>query len=91
MRKALEPLQFFKNSSSASHHVVMFTDAWLGKHTSSFLFYKSHRKSFELNQAPSCLLEAVNRHVAPPNTEEESPIKTVVGATLSEGKAGILL
>lgn len=85
MSKALEPLQF-KNSSSASHHVVMFTDAWLGKHTSSFFYiYKSYRKSFELNQASPCLLEAVNRHVAPPNTEEESPIKTVIGATGSEG------
>ena len=53
--------------------------------TQVHFFYKSHRKSFELNQASPCLLEAVNRHVAPPNTEEESSIKTVIGATGSEG------
>ena len=80
------PLQF-KNSSSgfAPCCYVYRCLAW---QTHKFIFlyiYKSHRKSFELNQASPCLLEAVNRHVAPPNTEEESPIKTVVGATGSEG------
>ncbi len=57
----------------------------LGLANTQVHFFISHRKSFELNQASPCLLEAVNRHVAPPNTEEESPIKTVVGATGSEG------